>query len=268
MIRGIVNTILSKFNECKYLLKYRTTDFFNDINIEINTNCNRRCRYCPNSVYDRGSQINKKFMTENLFKKIIDELSLIKFNGRISPQFYGEPLLDERLVSLMGYVREKLPNAQIIIISNGDYLSIQLYNNLVKAGVNSFIITQHDNKMSASIKNLFLYLKNNPSKKVNITYNKINSSTSLYNRGGLIIPSKIDPIPRCRLFDNPFVIDFDGNVLLCCNDYLATIKWGNLRHTKLLDIWNDKKYVNFRKQLKRKKYTLPICKRCVGIEKI
>ena len=59
--------------------------------------------------------------------------------------------------------------------------------------------------------------------------------------------------------------DFNGNVLLCCNDYHSSIKFGNLEKEKIIDIWEKPIYKNFRRQLKKKQFVLPICKKCVGL---
>ncbi|VVB86493.1 Coenzyme PQQ synthesis protein E [uncultured archaeon] len=250
--------------KCKLLIKYGTFDFFDDVNIEINTSCNRRCEYCPNSVYDRGLLKNEKLMNEEIFKKIINQLAEIKFDGRISPHFYGEPLLDKRIITFVKFIREKLPKSKISIYSNGDFLTVEKYEELVHAGVNLFVITQHSKEMNKNIKELFKYLKNNRSKK--IIYEKITSATPLYNRGGLVKPIKMNYKPRCSLFDNPLIIDHAGNVLLCCNDYHSSIKFGNINEKNLLEIWNSTFYKEIRKQIKNYDHKLDICQKCVGLK--
>lgn len=260
------DALLGKVLLIKFLLKYRTTDFFNDINIETNTSCNRFCKHCPNSKFDRGRLENEKLMEEELFKKIIDELAGLKWSGRISPHWYGEPLLDKRIVDLMRYAREMLPVARLLIFSNGDYLTVDLYNKLVDAGINKFFITQHGRNMSPVMKELFAYLEENPRRRIPLYYQIIDQTSSLENRGGLIEPKVVEYNPRCGFPDNPLVIDFDGNVVLCCNDYLGSVKFGNLREKTLIEIWNSNRYTHIREQLRKKTYTLSTCKRCTGSE--
>lgn len=251
----------------KFLLKHGTFDFFDDVDIETNTGCNRRCVYCPNSIYDRGLVKKQKLMDENLFKKIIDELVRIGFDGRISPHLYGEPLLDKRIPRLIRYVRTKLPKVRIVLVSNGDLLTIDKYIELSDAGVNNFRITQHGKEMNPNIKDLFEFIKKRSNKKAKVWYELADLGVPLYNRGGLIKPPIPDYNPRCLCINNPLVIDYDGNVILCCNDYLSSIKFGNLRNKSLLDIWNSRQFKEIRKQLKRREFNLDICKKCVGIYK-
>lgn len=246
----------------KYLLKYNTTDFFNDLNIEINTSCNRRCLHCPNSIYDRGLLKNEKLLDEKLYRKIIDELSHIDFDGRISPSLFGEPLLDKRLIRFVEYTRRHLPKVKILVFSNGDYLTPNKYIGLIEAGVTAFTITQHGKTISESMQHLFAFIKNNPSVKNVIKYNVFSDRTPLYNRGGLVEVERRHKRPRCILSNNPVCIDYNGNVILCCNDYFGEVKFGNVRDKNLIDIWKSDFYKNTRRNLRKGKYDFEICKRC------
>jgi radical SAM protein with 4Fe4S-binding SPASM domain len=259
----------SKFLEhrlkVKYLIKYGTCDFFNDINIELNTSCTRRCKYCPNSIFDRGLIKNERLMDEKVFKKIIDELSQIKFDGRISPHFFGEPLLDKRLVKFIKYMREKLPKTTILLITNGDLLTIKRYDDLIQAGVDLFRVTLYENDQREVIRDLSEWIKKNPDERMKIDFQKINIDVPLYNRGGLVNPPKVNYSPKCLQLDNPLVIDYNGSVVLCCNDYLSSVRMGNIHKMSLIEIWNSRFFEKTRNDLKNRIYKLDICKRCVGI---
>ncbi|MBU1121026.1 radical SAM protein, partial [Candidatus Micrarchaeota archaeon] len=108
----------------KRFLRYKTLDMFDAVEIETNTECNRKCVNCPNFLFER----EKGLMETNLYKKIINELSETKYNGRLSPHFYNEPLLDKRLLLLMSYTRDKLPEAFICVYTNGDLLDRKLFD--------------------------------------------------------------------------------------------------------------------------------------------
>ena len=107
-------------------------EFFQFVEIEISTACNLRCRYCPNSVSDRGLVKNNKQMPTALFHRLIDELAAIGFGGEFHPHFYNEPLLDERLPQLLQYVRNKLTRCKIALFTNGLYLTLEKYLELSK----------------------------------------------------------------------------------------------------------------------------------------
>jgi radical SAM protein with 4Fe4S-binding SPASM domain len=245
-----------------HILKYKTTDLFIAVEIETNTSCNRRCSYCPNSIFDRSLIKNAKYMKTKLYKKLINELSDMKFIGRISPHFFGEPLLDKRLPKLMEYTREKLPDANIVIFTNGDLLSIDTYKKLVKAGVDAFNITEHGLSMSPNMKNVFNYRKKIDQKYPLINYIDLKKAKYLNNRGGLVIYESWMKKKACTSPSENIIIDYAGNVILCFNDYLSSIKFGNINNEKLFDIWKKPEFKKIRRDLKKGIFKLPICIKC------
>lgn len=54
---------------------------FRMVEIEINSQCNRKCSYCPNSFMKRKEQGE---MESKVFYKLLESLRKIKFDGRIS----------------------------------------------------------------------------------------------------------------------------------------------------------------------------------------
>lgn len=50
-------------------------------------------------------------MSENLFKKIIDELHELNYSKSLALFDNNEPFLDERIVEFQKYVRKSLPDA-------------------------------------------------------------------------------------------------------------------------------------------------------------
>lgn len=241
-----------------------TEDLFQNIEIEINTSCNRRCAHCPNSIFDRGLIRNERLMPAGLFHKIIDELAEIDFSGRISPHFYGEPLLDRRLTDLIGYTRKKLPESKIVIFTNGDFLTYDRYQELVQAGVSSFNVTQYDPVMPAAMKDLYSHYEYPRQLPAPVYFQIYDRATPLYNRGGLIRVSVPYTVPNCALDHySSMIIDHDGNVVLCCNDYHSSVTFGNVREKKLLDIWNEEKYSAVRQELRKLNFTTSLCRKCI-----
>lgn len=240
------------------LVRHHRLDMFLGVEIETVTRCNRQCGYCPNSRYDRGDHR----MPEGLFKKIIDELAGVRFNGRISPHFFGEPLADSRLEVLMRYTRERLPEAAIIIYSNGDLLTGERFDSLVEAGVDRFMITRHAGEPSKVLRSTLDSLSVNDCKRVEVIVH--NQDLKLFNRGGLVdIPGTIS-LRRCFIPGNCAVIDYRGNVVLCCNDYHSSVVFGNVTRERLMDIWNKKRYRVLRRRLRRGKFDLDLCRKCIG----
>lgn len=232
-------------------------DLFEHVEIETASRCNRKCPYCPNSIYNRGNF----FMPEPLFQHIIKQLAALHFSGILRPHFYNEPLLDKRLPQLVRFAKTHLPACRIHLFTNGDYLTKPLLNELLAAGVDEVFVTGHEGKLGSHIKQL---ARQHAYK--NILHTSVISKTQpLFNRGGLVQVKKTITAPTCQLAAKYLVIDYRGNVVLCCNDYLSSQAFGNLAKERIIDIWRKPNYARIRRETKRGIYRLDICRRCMGI---
>ncbi len=259
---GIQSLLAKIYWDIKNFLKYGTTDMFKAVEMETISVCNRRCVYCPVRYYKRES----KLMNEKLFKKIISDLAEINFSGRISPHFYGEPLLDKRLPRLMKYAKSKLPNCKIVIFTNGDFLDKQTFDKLIESGVDKFLITQHGEGMSVTIKDLFKELTLWQKKRY-IHYRVYTmQNTELSNRGGLVDPQNMIKMKFCPLPSDIVVIDYNGHAILCCNDYFSQHAFGDVNKENLIDIWNKLMWQKIRQDLMKGIFGWEICKICVGLK--
>lgn len=244
----------------KNLIKYKTNDVFHIVGIQTTTICNRKCSYCPNSLYPR----EEKLIDPSLFKKIIDDLAAIDYSGTVSPYFFGEPLLDKRLPEFLNYARQKLPKVRLYIHTNGDFLTKEMFEKLIKNGVNQFIVSQHENKPPQKF--MEWYKNASLKERTKIVFKKVNENSPLANRGGLIkikrknkYISRICPLPKIALF-----IDVNGNLLLCCNDFFGKYSFGNVKEKPLIEIWNEEKYKKCREEINKSNFSFEICKKCIS----
>ena len=99
---------------------------------------------------------------------------------------------------------------------------------------------------------------------VHINFIEINNNSWLSNRGGLVKIKNVSKNIHCQDSTNPLVINYKGDVLLCCNDYLGRVKFGNVTEHSLLEIWDRESFKKVRKEIKNKIFKLDICKECVG----
>ena len=233
---------------------------FISADLETYAYCNRKCDFCFNS--DRFKQREKGIMPTGTWKRIINELGEMNFYGRISPHFYGEPLLDTRLPELVKYAREKCPNSYIFISTNGDYLDDKLFRKLVKNGTNQFFVTNYDDKEKPQLIEL---AKKYPA---HITVRSYKDFVKI-NRSGEIFGRKKILNRLCLRPSGQLVINWKGEVLLCCNDYYARCKFGNVNTQKIAEIWNGKDFRDCRLRLQKgKRWSISICKYCDEIGNI
>ena len=242
------------------LFKYGDYNFFTGISVEISTYCNRKCSYCPNYNYETP----KLYADGNIVYKAIDYLAELNYSGWISFSFYNEPTLDERLITFIKYANNKIPKATIMTFSNGDFLNIEKTKEYKDAGVDQFIITIHDknpDKLFAKLSEI--------QKEIGASfYIQILKPENLQTRAGEIKIKTSKPFKYCDFIRNP-VIDKDGNMLICCNDYFRKNKMGNIMEKPLLEIWNKSEYKSLRKELRSnlknavKNKTVPeLCQKC------
>lgn len=233
-------------------------ELFKVVEIEVNSNCNRKCSYCPNSRYQRKE---KGEMTEETFRKIIEQLEKVHFTGRISYHFYGEPLLCKNLIPFISYTKEKLPETRAVLYSNGDFIDEDMVRRLFDAGIDRMVITNHDGEGSQ----FALRYQKFPSELMKKVEYLQQEELELTNRGGLLtevgIEAKMDEI--CYVPTTLIVITLLGNVLPCFEDYKQKNVMGNILKENLIDIWNKPEYVLFREKLANGERAInSICRVC------
>lgn len=231
------------------------------VEIEINSNCNRKCSYCPNTNQIR---IESGDISTEVFDKILSELKKIEFKGRISFSFYNEPLLSSKVELYTKKTKTELPGCNILIYTNGTLLTVDKFYSMINAGVDYFVVTKHE-------KETFNYEFDNTIKiippellKLHVKYQNF-SELKFSNRGGLIeINSEHKSVNLpCAIPIYMITITNQGSVLPCFEDYHQLNQMGNITESSLEEIWNSEKYIVFRKTIAlglRAKY--PVCSTC------
>ncbi|MCF7911673.1 MAG: SPASM domain-containing protein [Candidatus Cloacimonetes bacterium] len=244
---------LEVIRKVKLKLQYRRIGLIST-NIETISMCNRKCEFCFN--HPRFESREQGEMSAETWKSIMDQLAGLKFCGRIGPHFYNEPLLDKRLPDLINYTRQVMPYCWIQINSNGDYLNEELLLKLYNKGVNYFFITNYDeddkadfNLLAAKYPALISVVKN--------------SDMWRTDRGGEIFHKEKLLSSSCRRPATQLVVNWRGEVLLCCMDYYAKYSFGNLNNMKLFTIWNNDEFLKIREKLKLSRQNgYSICQNC------
>ena len=112
--------------------------FVDQVEIENHNFCNRVCWFCPNSFIDRRSQL--RLMKDSVFKKIIEALAEIDYDGNLTWSRYHEALADHSVFNRIAAARQALPRATLVVISNGDYMDRSTLPQLESAGVDRLIL--------------------------------------------------------------------------------------------------------------------------------
>jgi radical SAM protein with 4Fe4S-binding SPASM domain len=230
------------------------------IEIEINSDCNLSCVYCPNSKYERKE---KGFMDPAVYETIMQQLKKYSFSGRISYHFYNEPTLSPHLNLFVEMTKKYLPAAKSVLYSNGTQLDKAKMEALTASGLDRFIITEHHQSKLDNLE--FISSDKNLSTTGQFKFSTF-KQIPMTNRGGAVRAGKKLTetlnttcfIPRCVL-----VITLKGNVVACYEDYFQSHVMGNIMQQDILEIWNSEKYTHFRNELKLgNRYKFEVCKTC------
>lgn len=228
---------------------------FKTVEVETISTCNRKCAYCPNHSHQRPAGL----MEQAVFYKLIGELADIGFSGILSPHFYGEPLLDNRLEKFIADARARLPKVYIELFTNGDFLTRERFGELVEAGVDIFRVTHHDGEQPEHIRALLADLEGKADKS-RLCLNSFKDGEPLYNRGGLVTVDNQASMIFCNL--QTVTINYEGNVVLCCQDYFSRHTFGNIKTETVVDIWNKREFKVLRDRIKCGDWPLEICEKC------
>ena len=268
------------------------------VEIEPFSYCNRKCWFCPNSAIDRRSE--NHIMPEDLFLKVLRELQQINYDKVITLTRYNEPLSNDLIYTRIGQIRQILPNAFININTNGDYVNANTAKNLYNAGLDrievqiyakekeeNFDVAFSINKIKKLAKLMNLYFEEEeikiiPEKEVSleikyknsllISFIGVNMKNNLLNRGGYLdkyfennsLKERIEP---CYASFINFVIDYNGNVMPCCNlrsDIEGHKKFvlGNITQNTIYEIFTFEKNINFKKDFLNYGQKVQECKNC------
>lgn len=241
------------------------------IEINITELCNRTCEFCPR--VDANKYPNQKlFIEDKVFDKIIEQLKKYDYKSKISFSGFGEPFLNKQLLSYIKKIRDEL-NPEIIIEtnSNGDFINTDILDKLQEAGLNYLYWNLYDGKHQIEevekIISQSLFIREN----ILLRPHWINSDTNgefgllINNRSGLVKSYKNFTFPLKKKCNYPFykmLIDWNGNILCCSNDWGRTKIMGNVMHENIASIWMSESFNHFRDNLLKSDRSQTPCRNC------
>lgn len=225
--------------------------------------CNRFCIFCPKNDDTIAPNQSHK-MSPILYKKIAKELQEISFTGTIMLAGYGEPLINKDILNIC---REFSKFCNVEITTNGDLLSIKYIKNLYNAGTKRIIVSMYDGAHQIEEFNQRFTAagisKDNYTLRDRWYKKEDNFGIRLTNRAGTLKnTSQIDNNKKCYYPHYSMMVDWNGDVFLCTQDWNRKIKTGNLMFTSVYKIWTSPILKKYRLHLINSKRDLPPCNRC------
>ncbi len=223
--------------------------------------CNRTCSFCPKSNESIAPNQNQK-MPSILYTKIAQELRELDFQGTIMIAGYGEPLLNLDVIEMVKLFSEF---CNVEITTNGDPLDEVYIKKLYEAGVSKIIISLYDGEEQIDYYNkLFKSVKINNYILRDRWYTKEdNYGVKLTNRAGILSDNVlIEKEHKCFYPAYSMMVDWNGDVFLCTQDWNRRIKTGNLMLNSVYEIWTSQILKKYRTHLFNCQRDLPPCNTC------
>lgn len=227
--------------------------------------CNRKCTFCPKAD-EKVAPDTFQRMSSKIIDEIHDQLKEIQFTGTLSLCGYGEPLLHKDINNIV----KKLSNvANVEIITNGDVLSAQRLQDLFLAQAGKVLISMYDGPHQIEKFKKMTKEANVPEELVILRdrwYDKFNDfGVKLTNRAGTINVGDQEKVKKddpCYYPTYQLLIDWNGDVYLCPQDWQRRVAMGNVMQESMFQIWTGKMITKFRKNLLQGKRCLSPCSDC------
>ena len=238
---------------------------FSWIDINATELCNRTCVFCPR--VDPKEYPNQNLqMSITLAKKIADELNEINYKGGVVFSGYSEPLLNPDIQSIIRQFGKKIHTE---VVTNGDPLNEKMISGLYDSGLDVLIVSLYDGPHQIEqFKDLFSaigigeekYMLRDRWYDVEEDY-----GVKLTNRSGTIKAGNqqtVDPMKHCYYTHYSMMVDWNGDVMLCVQDWNKKVKFGNLNSNSLLEVWQSHNIEKYRRMLGKGFRKLEPCERC------
>ena len=216
------------------------------INLEINTDCNYKCPFCPQSSRLRPV----RYITMDAFRHVIDELKRLDYSNVLLLSVNNEPFLHPLLVDFCRVISEELPKATTILISNGSLIAIEhlkAFSELKNPPRISVDDYTPDHKINTRLRN---WSKDPTFSRLTIDLFSRSWKETLSNRAGnqlkCFAPLKDYSDITCAWPFLGLFLDPDLQAFLCCSDYSHSMVVGDLNKQGLMEIWRGEPLQNVR----------------------
>jgi radical SAM protein with 4Fe4S-binding SPASM domain len=248
-------TILRNINRKKPILD-RDPQFYNGyplpswIELSLIDTCNRTCSFCPKSNKQIAPNTNQK-MERILIEKLSSDLKKINFDGAFCLCGYGEPLLHKDHIFI---INELAKIGQVEIVTNGDTVNDKKLREIYSSSASRLLISLYDG--SDQLKKFQKMIERNKIPEGFVILrdrwysDKKDFGVKLTNRTSTVKIGNQDAVDTkraCFYTSYQTIIDWNGDVFLCPQDWQRRITMGNIMQKSFIDIWNGNILNKYRK---------------------
>lgn len=265
-------TIQKNINRKKPILD-RDPQYFNNkplpswIELSLIDVCNRACSFCPKSDDSIAPNTHQR-MTMALINKLVEDLKKVNFEGAFCLCGYGEPMLHKEYIKIINKLGEI---GGVEIITNGDLINKKSLKEIYESKATKVIISLYDGpdqivKFKKLIKEIdipeeFIILRDR------WYSDKIDYGVKLTNRVGTVKVGnqpEVNDYSKTKCFYTAYqmLIDWNGDVFLCPQDWQRRQTMGNIMQTEIFDIWSGPVLSKYRRMLLNGERKLNPCNQC------
>lgn len=226
--------------------------------------CNRTCVFCPKS--DPIAVPNQPLMmSPTLYGKMADELEALAYLGTVTLAGYGEPMMFRDIYDMVATFSRV---ARTEIVTNGDYLSATSVEKLLRSGISMVLVSLYDGPEQIEHFERIFAAAGAP-RGTYILRNRWHGAEQdfglkLTNRAGTVRIGN-QPVAADHLCYYPhysMMVDWNGDVFLCTQDWNRRVKSGNLMVHGMLEVWSSAILKKYRGSLSAGRRGGPPCSQC------
>ena len=207
-------------------------------------------------------------MSMKLIDKLVSDLKKINFEGTFCLCGYGEPMLHKNYMDISNKLGEL---GGVEIITNGDLVNEKSLLKIYNSKASRLLISLYDGpeqviKFKKMIQDLeipedFVILRDR------WYSDKIDYGVKLTNRVGTIKTGNQPNIndyskKKCYYTAYQLLIDWNGDVFLCPQDWQRRQSMGNIMQDEIFNIWKGPVLSKYRRKLLQGDRSLNPCKQC------
>lgn len=227
---------------------------FSDVRVEVNTRCNMEV-----DDYFECAEKNRK-IEKSIYEEIIKQLADMKYDRIVSLVFYNDKTLYHTVLEYIYMLKKQLPLVKIVLyFKGGELLTEELAVNFIEAGIDLLVVSNYSKKEKFYV----LYDILPDEVKLHVEYcdeYKLNMHNGNCSERREYLAWEAAP---CLIPDELILLDVNGNIIPCQNDYKKEFIMGNILKSNMYDVFNSGKYRDFRNYLRHgKRKKISICKSC------
>lgn len=235
------------------------------VELETMNKCNSTCAFCPvNRDADPRPTIR---MSDDLFRKIVDDLAANDYADQVNLFSNNEPFLDKRIFDFAEYARQRLPRATLQIFTNGTALdpakTVRILRSIDILRINNYSTTAELHKNVRAIMDHLDREHPALAPKV-IVHMRLLDEFKDTRAGNAPNRARFRAVYRSRCA-YPFyqmTVRPDGKVSLCCNDALGQETLADLSVQSVREAWGDERRRKLQALMLQGRDKIDMCRGC------